>query len=106
VECCDCSKRIVISTGNHALRGTVNWGAEKNRTLTCVELETEKSDPHKTRKSHVFYPIVIRLSFRYELEHKKAEAACPGFFYSFVFKTNGGADGDRTRDLRRDRPAF
>jgi hypothetical protein len=24
-----CSKRPVISTGNHALRGTVNWGAEK-----------------------------------------------------------------------------
>ena len=26
-----CSKRLVISTGNHALRGAVNWGAEKNK---------------------------------------------------------------------------
>ena len=29
-----CSKRLVISNGNHALRGAVNWGAEKNRIVT------------------------------------------------------------------------
>ena len=26
---CDNPKNLVISTGNHALRGAVNWGAEK-----------------------------------------------------------------------------
>jgi hypothetical protein len=44
-------EKAVISTGNHALRGAVNWGAEKNRIVTCAELGTEKSDPHKTRKT-------------------------------------------------------
>ena len=44
-------KRLLISNGNHALRGAVNWGAEKNRIVTCAELETDKSDPHKTRKT-------------------------------------------------------
>jgi hypothetical protein len=54
-----CSKRLVISTGNHALRGAVNWGAEKNRIVTCAELETDKSDPHKTRKTRLcFYPLL------------------------------------------------
>jgi hypothetical protein len=45
-------ERLVISTGNHALRGAVNWGAEKNRIVTCAALETDKSDPDKTRKTH------------------------------------------------------
>ena len=44
-------ERLVISTGNHALRGAVNWGAEKNRIVTCAALETDKSDPHKTWKT-------------------------------------------------------
>ena len=48
-------ERLVISTGNHALRGAVNWGAEKNRIVTCAELGTEKSDPHKTRKTLFCY---------------------------------------------------
>ena len=52
-EALRCSKRLVISTGNHALRGAVNWGAEKNRIVTCAELETDKSDPHKTRKTQI-----------------------------------------------------
>jgi hypothetical protein len=32
--------------------GAVNWGAEKNRIVTCAELETDKSGPHKSRKTH------------------------------------------------------
>ncbi len=32
-------------------RGAVNWGAEKNRIVTCAALETDESDPHKTRKT-------------------------------------------------------
>src|ERR1700690_3887410 len=28
-------ERLVICTGTHALRGTVNWGAEKNSIVTC-----------------------------------------------------------------------
>jgi hypothetical protein len=30
-------ERLVISTGNHALRGAVNWGAEKKRIVTGAE---------------------------------------------------------------------
>ena len=43
-----CSKRLVISTGNHALRGPVNWGAEKKDHDMC-RLGTVKNDSHKTR---------------------------------------------------------
>jgi hypothetical protein len=50
-----CSKRLVISTDNHVLREAVNWGAEKNMIVTCAESETEKSDPHKTRKTHISF---------------------------------------------------
>ena len=39
-------ERLVIGTGNHALRGAVNWGAEKNRIVTCAELETDKKATH------------------------------------------------------------
>ncbi len=31
--------------------GAVNWGAEKNRIVTCAELEPDKSNPNKTRKT-------------------------------------------------------
>ena len=44
-------ERLVVSTGNHALRGAVNWGAEKNRIVTRAASETDKSDPHKTGKT-------------------------------------------------------
>ena len=60
------SKRLVISTGN-AFRslpsneviggGAVNWGAEKNRIMTCAELGTDNSDPHKTRKTQKNSPV-------------------------------------------------
>jgi hypothetical protein len=33
----------------------VNWGAEKKWIVTCAELETEKNDPHKTRKTPKYY---------------------------------------------------
>ena len=54
-KCCEVLERPVISTGNHALRGAVNWGAENNRIVTCAALETDKSDPHKTRKTLLYY---------------------------------------------------
>ena len=55
-----CPRRSVNSTSNACRSlpsnefiggGAVNWGAEKNRTVTCAELQTDKSDPHKTRKT-------------------------------------------------------
>jgi hypothetical protein len=39
-----CSKRVVISIGNHALRGAVNWGAEKNMIVTNAELERKMNN--------------------------------------------------------------
>jgi hypothetical protein len=76
-------------------RGAVNWGAEKNRTVTCAELGTEKSDPHKTRKSLKnnisLFPGTV-LSIRHSSSNPLTEADGIGI-YCFLRILDVCADG-------------
>ena len=52
-----CSKRLVISTGNHALRGAVNWGAEKKGSRHVLNQKQIKATHTKPGRPIIYYSI-------------------------------------------------
>jgi hypothetical protein len=51
-----CSKRLVICNGNHALRGAVNWGAEKNRVVDIGRAGIEFEHPGRENELKICGP--------------------------------------------------